>query len=223
MSKHVLVTGFEPFGDVHENPSAVIAQRLDGRSIAGCNVITEILPVQTGSPKTRLAQALTAHSPVAIVGLGVAAGRNALALERFARNRLHFDFPDNAGVVVRDRPVSDGGPAERETSFPVDAILNAWAAQGVPGYVSDDAGAYLCNEWLYQALEIASPGTPTGFIHLPALPAYAMQRGPATTPSMSAELMEKGIVVLIEILASLDSLNSHGANASPERTASMAR
>lgn len=40
----VLCTGYEPFGDHDANPSAVVAERLDGHTVAGHEVIGRVLP-----------------------------------------------------------------------------------------------------------------------------------------------------------------------------------
>ena len=49
----VLITGFEPFGDLNHNPSAAVLDRLPS-TIDGRPVVTEILPVATRSIKAAI-------------------------------------------------------------------------------------------------------------------------------------------------------------------------
>ncbi|MBV8656112.1 MAG: hypothetical protein JO160_08700, partial [Candidatus Eremiobacteraeota bacterium] len=72
---------------------------------------------------------------------------------------------------------------------------------GVPGYVSNSAGTFLGNQVLYELLgltEMAATPVIAGLVHLPFLPAQAIAAGPESNPSMSYELMKKGLEVLVE-------------------------
>jgi pyroglutamyl-peptidase len=125
-------------------------------------------------------------------------------LERAALNVLDFTSPDAAGTMRKDDPIARGGPDARLTTLPLGEIVEAWTAVGVPGYVSNTAGTYLCNQWLYEALSLttnASPPVPVGFVHLPALPAQAVELGAERTPSMTLDLMRKGIETAIETIS----------------------
>jgi pyrrolidone-carboxylate peptidase len=53
------------------------------------------------------------------------------------------------------------GPAEVRATLDVEALAEALGAG-----VSDDAGAYVCNAWLY-AVTRGLPGVPVGFVHVP--------------------------------------------------------
>ena len=88
-------------------------------------------------------------------------------------------------------------------TIPLAEIGEAWKAVGVPGYVSGDAGTFVCNQWLYEAVGLtanATPPVPVGFVHLPALPAQAVELGASRTASMTLELMRKGIETAIETI-----------------------
>jgi pyroglutamyl-peptidase len=85
--------------------------------------------------------------------------------------------------------------------MPFSEIINAWAESGIPGYVSNTAGTYICNQTLYEALgiaEAASPPIVAGFVHLPYLPAQAGAIGAERTPSMALEMMKRAMEILIE-------------------------
>jgi pyrrolidone-carboxylate peptidase len=153
----IVVTGFAPFAGRGVNGSETIARRLDGAVIAGATVSVRILPVRWGEPE-RILPALAAGRPRLLVGLGEGfPGR--IAVEMVGRNRA--GHPDEAGAPP---PVRLGdGPATRPARFAFD---HGWCAGSpLPVVASDDAGAYLCNAWLWHACALDLPAV--GFVHLP--------------------------------------------------------
>jgi pyroglutamyl-peptidase len=74
--------------------------------------------------------------------------------------------------------------------------VQAWEAAGIPGYVSDTAGTYLCNAALYCALDTGDD-TPAGFVHLPSLPEEAARQHPPQ-PSMTLDTMLEGVRIALE-------------------------
>ena len=201
MAKNVLVTGFEPFGGDKVNPSEMVVRALEGRLIAGRSIATHVFPVETRSLRERLEELLEEVRPDIIVGLGQAAGRSSVALERVAVNVLDFETADNVGVMRKSDQIVRGGPDARLSNLPFDKIVEAWHENGVPGYVSNSAGTFLCNQLLYELLGASEGGaapTLAGFVHLPYLPAQAIVAGPESNPSMSFDMMKKGIELLIE-------------------------
>ena len=201
MSRHVLLTGFEPFGPHPVNPSELVVRSFEGRIVGGALVTIRIFPVETRTLRDRIDAALREERPEFVIGLGYAPGRCALAVERIGVNVRDFTTPDSAGILCKNEPVHPGGPDGWLATLPLAEITAAWSALGVPGYVSDSAGTYVCNQWLYEALaltENAAPRVPAGFIHVPALPAQAVQLGAERTPSMTLELMRRGVESAIE-------------------------
>ncbi len=201
MAKHVLITGFEPFGGEKANPSELVARSFEGRLIAGRPIAVRILPVETRNIGTRLQLAINEESPDIVICMGQAGQRTALSVERVAVNVLDFNQPDNVGVMRRNDPIVRGGPDARLSPLPFTEIVAAWGENGIPGYVSNSAGTYICNQALYELLALAEAGSPPiigGFVHLPYLPAQAAALGAERTPSMALELMKRGIEILIE-------------------------
>ena len=201
MAKHVLITGFEPFGGEKVNPSELVARSFEGRLIAGRPLAVRVLPVETRNVRERLERAVEETSPDIVLCIGQAGGRSAMSIERVAVNVLDFIQPDNAGVMRRNDAIVRGGPDARLSPFPFAQIVSAWAENGVPGYVSNSAGTYICNQTLYEALGIAeriSPPIIAGFVHLPYLPEQAAALAPDRTPSMALDLMKRGMEILIE-------------------------
>lgn len=201
MAKNVLITGFEPFGGEKVNPSELVARGLEGRLIAGRSIAVRIVPVETRNVGERLTRAIAETSPDIVICMGQAGGRSAIALERVAVNVLDFSQPDNVGVMRKNDPIVRGGPDARLSPLPFGDILAAWTENGIPGYVSNSAGTYICNQALYEALGIAENVTPpivAGFVHVPYLPAQAAALGAERTPSMALELMKRAMEIMIE-------------------------
>lgn len=201
MAKHVLITGFEPFGGEKVNPSELVARSLEGRILAGRPLAVRVLPVETRNIAERLQRAVTEESPDIVICMGQASGRTAMAVERVAVNVLDFAQPDNVGVMRKNDAITRGGPDARLSPLPFAEIVSAWADNGIPGYVSNSAGTYICNQALYEILGIAESVTPpivAGFVHLPYLPAQAATIGADSTPSMAFELVKRGMEILIE-------------------------
>jgi pyroglutamyl-peptidase len=198
------VTGFEPFGEYKVNPSDLLAKTLEGRMIADRSIAVRVLPVETRSLRDRLERAIVEESPSFIVGIGHAPGRMGIALERVALNVLDFSHADNVGVSRKNDAIERGGPDARIATLPLAEIVAAWSGAGIPGYVSNSAGTFLCNQWLYETLAITAshaPPIPVGFVHVPSLPMQAVEAGAERTPSMTLELMKKALEMLLETVA----------------------
>src|SRR5262249_40672695 len=162
-----------PFGGHTMNPAEAVAKALDGRAVGGLVVRSAVLPVDhatAGPQAARLAEDL---DPRAIVHLGLAGGPPRVALERVAVNVMDSDTPDNPGYRARNESCVPGGPPAYFATLPLAAMLEALLADGLPAYVSNTAGTYLCNQTLYGTLHrLARQGhpAPAGFLHLPPLP-----------------------------------------------------
>jgi pyroglutamyl-peptidase len=199
----VLLTGFEPFAGAGVNPSAEVAKRLDGRGVGGLEVRSAILPVHHLTAAAAIHDLLDAVEPRAIVQLGLASERSQIALERVAINVMDYSIPDNEGFQARDEACVPGGPAAYFSTLPLRAMLAALHGAGVPAYLSDTAGTYLCNFVMYSTLHaLAARHDPpiAGFVHLPLLPSM-VAAGSALQPSMDLGLMLRGVEVALETLA----------------------
>src|SRR5207245_7069407 len=132
----ILVTGFEPFAGHVVNPSAEVAKALDGRVVGSAVVRSAVLPVHHAEAIPAVVRLVEESDPLAIVHLGLAGGRARIALERVAVNVMDFETPDNAGHLAQGESCVTGGPAAYLATLPLDAMLAALLAEGVPAYVS---------------------------------------------------------------------------------------
>ncbi len=154
----ILVTGFGPFGEVTDNPSGALAMAVHGARVAGHTVVGVELPVSYSRGLAAAVRAAREAPCDAVIGVGVATSRERVEVERFGHNRTG-PTPDIDGEVPG--VLEPGGPARFESSLPAGALAAALGAA-----VSEDAGGYVCNGWLYRVGR-ALPGIPVCFVHIP--------------------------------------------------------
>lgn len=178
MEKKLLITGFEPFGELTENSSWLAVEGLPDK--IGCYSLHKLLiPTVYGEGASAVLDAAKLLNPDLILCIGVAVGRSAVTPERIGVNIRDARMPDNAGNQPKGKFVVQGAPAAYFATVPVDTIAEAVAAAGIPATVSNSAGAFVCNDVLYTLLHhFDGTATKVGFIHLPALPGQAEKNMP---------------------------------------------
>lgn len=170
----ILLTGFEPFAGDTFNPSWALARRTaEILESSGIRAHAGLLPCVFETAPVVLNDLLQHQTPQLVISLGLAAGRNALSLEKVAINHIDARIVDNAGEQPIDTPVAADGPNAYFSTLPLKRALEEIKAQGssVPVEVSLSAGNFVCNQVFY-ALMHALAGQEdirAGFIHVPAL------------------------------------------------------
>jgi len=156
--KTVIVAGFGAFEGVIDNPSAAIAEALDGCVIGDLTVFGREMPVSYRRSVEVCRMWLESTRAVAIVGIGVAMTRQGVTIERTGCLPSPTDRPDVDGQT--DPGCDAALPPTVRSTMDVDKIAELLGAD-----VGDDAGDYVCNSWLYQASR--QFGVDVGFIHVP--------------------------------------------------------
>jgi pyrrolidone-carboxylate peptidase len=157
----VLVVGFGPFKDVSDNPASRLALSVDGREAGGLRFIGRVMPVSYDRGPAFTEGLFEELDPQLIFGVGVAVGRGEPALERVGRRALDPAHADVDGVHLAD--AEEGGPAEIDASAAVGPMAEALGL-----LVSDDAGRYVCNAWLYRVTRRLGARLPIAFLHIPS-------------------------------------------------------
>ena len=197
MGKHpykILLTGFDPFGGETTNP-AFEAVKLLPETVCGARIVKKELPTVFQTAGGVLLAAIREAEPDLVICVGQAGGASGLLIERVAVNLRDARIADNAGNTPCDVPVVPGGPAAYFTGLPAKAIVSAVRAAGVPAYLSQSAGSFVCNDVFYtlmHLIETAHPSLVGGFIHVPYSFAQAAGK-PAGTPGMELETIAKGL------------------------------
>lgn len=195
----LLVTGFEPFGGETVNPSLEAMKRLPD-ILGGADVVKQALPTEFGRAGDVLANALEEYRPDAVICVGQAGGRSAITVERVAINLRDAAIPDNGGHQPVDEPILPEGETAYFSTLPIKAMVERIKGAGLPAFVSNTAGTYVCNEVLYTLLHLAKtkyPGLQGCFIHVP----YTMEQltnKPNGTPGMSMEDITRALICAAE-------------------------
>lgn len=175
----VLVTGFEPFGGSAVNPSQQLVEALDG------DVAKALLPVSYARAAAELRRAVRGAEPDVVICFGQADGRTGISIERFAHNLDEATTTDNEAAPGSGAAIDAVGPVAYPSTLPVDAIVAALRAEGIPAAPSRDAGGFLCNHVFYvlmQLLEEERPQAIGGFVHVPLLPEQVLELDSASVP-----------------------------------------
>ena len=167
----ILLTGFTPFPGVEVNPAQFVveqvAEQMQGETV---ELIAEVLPTAFVAAGERIRQLIWEIQPDVVISLGVAAGRDAISLERFALNVNDADKPDNDGHTASGQSIVENGPAAYRSTLPLDALYQALSERNIPVKFSNHAGAYVCNHVFYVArhtVEQMDVPALCGFIHIP--------------------------------------------------------
>ena len=166
----VLVAGFGPFDGVVDNPSAAIAEALDGCVYGGVQVVGREMPVSFRRSIDACRMWIDGTGAVAVIGIGVALSRSEVSVEKRGQ------CPKGDGRLDVDHTAcAPGGENEPEEVW--STVDSARLAASIGAELSEDAGTYVCNHWLYRAVQEFD--IPVGFIHVPpnGLDAGALLRG----------------------------------------------
>lgn len=191
MGRTLLITGFDPFGGASINP-AWEAVKLLPETIGDFTVYKKEIPTIFALAGDAVLEAAARIQPDVILCVGQAGGRSAVTPERIAVNIRDARIPDNAGNQPRGEFVCPDGPAAYFASVPVMKMADAICQKGLPGTVSNSAGAFVCNDTLYTLLHhYSGTDTKVGFLHVPWLP----QQG---TPSLPLDTITAALTAAIE-------------------------
>lgn len=192
MARNLLITGFDPFGGASVNP-AWQAVRLLPDTIADFTVHKLEIPTVFGKAAEAVLAAAESIRPDVILCIGQAGGRAAVTPERIGVNIRDARIPDNGGNQPRGLFCVPEGPAAYFSTVPVMAMADAIQAAGLPGTVSNSAGAFVCNDTLYCLLHhYAGTEVKVGFLHVP----YAPEQGnPCLPVEQTAAALEAAIRV----------------------------
>lgn len=192
MERRLLITGFDPFGGAKINPAWEAVKRLPDKvkDFALCKLE---IPTVFGRATQTVLETAASFQPHVILCVGQAGGRAAVTPERIAVNIRDARIPDNGGNQPVGEYVVQDGPAAYFSTVPVMEMAAAIQAKGLPGVVSNSAGAFVCNDTLYGLLHrFDGTETKVGFIHVPYLPEQA-------EPSMPLADIVAALTAAIEV------------------------
>ena len=178
MARKLLITGFDPFGGEKINPAWETVKCLPDE--IGDFVLYKMeIPTVFGKAAQMVLQKAREVKPDVILCIGQAGGREAVTPERIAVNIRDAAIADNEGNQPVGQKVSEVGPAAYFATVLVLKIAHAIREKGLPGKVSNSAGAFVCNDVLYSLLHhFDGTDIKVGFIHVP----YFLEQGSPSLP-----------------------------------------
>jgi len=166
----VLVTGFGPFQNYSVNPSGLVAEALNGSSVAGALVVGVVLPVDYNESVDLAVHAIQQYRPILIISCGLNPRAHAIHVENIGVNFRRYDKGN--GRLSFPRRIEPSGPLFRTSTLPVSAVVRALRGANISVQRSFYAGMYVCNNLFYELLKYTyglNDSVPVGFLHVPLL------------------------------------------------------
>ncbi|MFX0170556.1 MAG: pyroglutamyl-peptidase I [Candidatus Hodarchaeota archaeon] len=199
----LLLTGFEPFGGYQINPSDVISQQLDNKTVNNVKIVGKTIPLRYNEIHPIITELIKETNPEIIINMGQAP-RSSIAFERIAVNLADVSKGAyNCGSIPDEEPLIEGGPVAYFSTLPLKKLVKYLTSKKIPCYISNSAGTFGCNQIMYCTLNYLDVNSLNdsiiaGFIHLPLLPEQNLNTPQSS--SMSLNLMMKAIELVIEFL-----------------------
>ncbi|UUO05859.1 pyroglutamyl-peptidase I [Blastopirellula sp. J2-11] len=172
--KRILVTGFEPFGELTENCTELALRPLPLANLAPDMLVEQlILPVDYAAAQAQLDDLYSKKSYAATLHFGQSGIASNVEFEMFAINWKQTG-------AAQPGPLAAEGPQAFRTNLDHPSWLAAMQSAAIDGEVSFHAGAYLCNAVYYWSLQhSAATGSPGQalFVHVP----LANEQGPSAS------------------------------------------
>ena len=166
----VLVTGFGPFQNYSVNPSGLIAEALNGYSIAGASVVGVVLPVEYNQSLEIAVHAIERYQPVLVISCGLNARAHTIHVENIGVNLKRY--PKGNGCLSFPHRIEKTGPLFRVSMIPVSEVVRAIKDANISAQQSYFAGMYVCNGLFYRLMSYAeglNDSIDVGFMHVPLL------------------------------------------------------
>lgn len=198
--KKLLVTAFDPFGDDKINSALETMMHLSDER-EGVMIIKLQIPTVFGMASKCVIDAIKKEKPYAVIMLGMARGRTAITPERVAINLEDARIEDNEGNKPFEQVIAKDGPVAYFSTLPIQDMVAAMLEGGIPAFISNSAGTFVCNHLMYNVLHHLAndqQNIPAGFIHLPYLPEQVVCR--PNLASMSLEAMAAGVEICLDVL-----------------------
>jgi pyroglutamyl-peptidase len=185
----VLVTGFAPFGNYSVNPSGLIAETLNGSSVAGALVVGIVLPVDYNESLAITIHAIEQYQPVLVISCGLNARAHSIHVEKIGVNLRRYDMGN--GRFSLPQKIEQTGPLFRTSRLSVGKVVHVIRDANISVQRSCFAGMYVCNCLFYELMKTAyeqNDSIAVGFLHVPLLNSQDPQGMPLDTEVSAVKL-----------------------------------
>ncbi|TWI59907.1 pyroglutamyl-peptidase I [Halalkalibacter nanhaiisediminis] len=199
----ILISGFEPFGEMKVNPTQAIVERVSGIQFDGAEIKTVLLPVHYDECLEKMTNYIDEVKPDVVISCGLYGGRTAITPERIGINvkdtMAEEPIADNRGKKPMDELIDPAGEDGLFSTLPNRQIVNNLVKENIPSFISNTAGTYICNNTLYGVLNHIKKNDldiKAGFVHFPASVEMAVEK--PTMPTMPLDLMVKALEITVK-------------------------
>ena len=197
MVKKIVLTGFEPFGGSSVNPSILACKHYNNMVFGDYTIKVFEIPLRFKEIKNHIEEIVIKEAPAAVICTGQSP-RPVISVERVAINIADLiKSAYNCGTKPEDESLDTSGPAGYFSKLPIKLIKTKLEENKIPCEISNSAGTYGCNQIFYHLMHFVNKNNiniPAGFIHVPSLPEQVIEKN---IPSMSIDLIKKGIGIII--------------------------
>ena len=212
----LLLTAFTPFDGEELNP-ALEAVKLVKDKIENVEIVKLEVPTVFGKSIQLVFDAIEREKPDFVLSIGQAGGRAEICPERVAINIDDARIPDNEGNQPIDEPIFPDGENAYFSTLPVKAMVEAIRKEGIPAFLSNSAGTYVCNHLMYGVLYYLDKtdrlmknselypwsenrlAVKAGFIHVPYIPEQTKNK--KEIPSLELSEIVRGLEAAIKAMA----------------------
>ena len=196
----LLLTAFTPFDGEKINP-ALEAVKLVKDRIGNLLIVKLEVPTVFGKSIDTVREAIEREKPDFVLSIGQAGGRAEITPERVAINLDDARIPDNEGNQPIDEPIFPDGENAYFSTLPVKAMVEAIRKEGLPSFLSNSAGTYVCNHLMYGVLYYLDkrPVIKAGFIHVPYIPEQTKNK--KEMPALELSEIVRGLEAAITAIA----------------------
>jgi pyrrolidone-carboxylate peptidase len=179
MLKKILVTGFYgsrviPEPDIMNNPSGIVASRLDGRSIGEYEIRGVVINSPIHSRAAQIRSLLQQEQPVAYLALGVATDAEHFQFQKEVHNEIttaHLVGPLDGDM--RNIPVVTGAPQRYVNDrIDFDALMQRFSKEGLQTSIFERLAGAGGLATAYAQLHYSPSSLPVLFMHVPADPGF---------------------------------------------------
>ena len=193
----ILLTGFEPWGSVPENPTREIVERIEYRGL-----VRLVLPVSYKRAAEMVRRAIREIRPDVVLSLGLAPGSPVIRVETVALNVAHAREPDADGYKPEFEKIDPEGPAAYFFTLPVKEVVNTLKEAGIPARPSFHAGTFICNLVSYVALrevDLLGLNSVVGFMHLPYSSEIVAKKLEKDVASLPMAILERAVQTALDL------------------------
>lgn len=177
--RKILLTGFEAFNSLEENPSEKLVKRLDGEIIQNHEIVSKVVPVKFEDCFQEIRELLENEDFDLVLNIGVYGGEN-IEIAKASLNLMDAPYPDESGFQPSNQKISDKG--EQAYFSNLDFSTLERKEIDLSPTLSD---CFVCNNLAYLTFKkLEDKSAKYGALHIPLMPGNFPEKD---TPDMKLD------------------------------------